>query len=121
MKKILLIIPILLISIIVFSQSAEDQWINRTKFFPTENCIDSVTCYTGVKVILNLPMIPDSAEVDIKLGTSHGLGDIYSRTVQKTSAIFSLPGVVQDSVGNAEIILGEYIIDENFFVNISLE
>jgi hypothetical protein len=119
MKKILLIAMICLLSKATFSQDSE--WINRVNFEPTEQCLDSVNCYTQVIMEINPEKIPDSAWMWLKIGSEYGSDNIYSKKYQKTDSLTEQPEVAIDDQGIIIINLGSYIIAGDFFVDMSIE
>lgn len=119
MKKIFLIIGLVFIALSLYSQE-DEQWINRTRYEVTENCPDTINCFSQVYVDVNLSVIPDSAQILFNIGTTYGAGDIFTRQLQKTEAAFTLPDVEETEGGNISVYLGEYLIDEHFFVDIQV-
>lgn len=118
MKRILLALSVAMVSLISL-QAQDDEWINRTKYTITENCVDSVSCYTQVLVDVNMASVPDSANITFNIGTNYGSADIYTRTIQKTGSVFTLDSISRLEDGNISVLLGEYLIsDEHFFVDV---
>lgn len=119
MKNLLFVLSLMALGTVLKAQ--DDGWINRTNFITTDHCVDSVTCYTLVVVDVNLATVPDSAQVQFNIGSTFGAGDIYSSKIVNAPSMFDLPNVSKDSLGNASVTLGEFIIGENFFVDVVIE
>jgi hypothetical protein len=118
MKKYLVIFSFFL-SLTVIAQ--EDQWVNRISFNTTANCIDSLTCYTQIAIEINKDAIPDSAKVTLIIGSTPGTNDIYSKRFQYVPSIYNENEVSRNTDGNPVFILGEYIVTEQFYVDVFIE
>ena len=107
---------------IVFIQASEDEnnWIYRVNYLTTEDCPDSVNCFTEVKVDINMQRIPDSAFMKLKIGPEFGSETIFSQQYLNAASLTSEAGVVADSTGLVTITLGKYLIDGPFFIDMEV-
>lgn len=118
MKKLFFVIGIFL-SLSVLAQ--DDQWVNQTSYIPTENCIDSVTCYTIVKMDVNLSALTDSSIFTINIGSTYGGTDFFTKTFIYSNQL-NVNAEVESITNNVALFnLGSYIIEEEFFVTIRIE
>jgi hypothetical protein len=120
MKKLLFTLLLGISFTCLISAQEENEWLYKIAFAGTENCIDSLTCYEQILIEVNMVMIPDSSNLVLKIGNTPGGSNIFSRQLLKSAGIFTQTNVVQDSVGNAVISLGEYIVDEQFYVDMEI-
>jgi hypothetical protein len=124
MKKFLSLAAFVLIVFVLNAQDAvpsNNDWINRINMVETDDCIDSVTCYTEVIVDVNRAVLIDSAYVKIIIGSTPGGSDIYNQRYQYTSSVTSLPNVSVADDGALKFSLGKFIVTESFFVDMLLE
>ncbi|HBH47865.1 MAG TPA: hypothetical protein DDX98_04460 [Bacteroidales bacterium] len=119
MKKLFAFILFVSITVISFAQEEEDMWLNRTNYINTDNCIDSVTCYTIVVVDINKAVVMDSMSFQFNIGKQYGASDIFGRSMVYTPAIYQEEGVT-DNGSFFTVKLGEFIITEEFFVDVQL-
>ena len=99
----------------------DNGWIKRINSLETQDCIDSVTCYTEVIVDVNRAILMDSVYVSIIIGSTPGGSDIYNQRYQYTSSVTSLPNVSVVDDGALKFSLGKFIVTESFFVDMLLE
>lgn len=124
MKRFFSLTIIALVALAANAQEApqgNNDWINRINMVETDDCIDSVTCYTEVIVDVNRAVLIDSAYVKIIIGSTPGGSDIYNQRYQYTSSVTSLPNVSVADDGALKFSLGKFIVTESFFVDMLLE
>jgi hypothetical protein len=119
MKKLFSLLLLSSLVLTVFAQEEEDMWLNRTNYINTDNCIDSVTCYTIVVVDINKAVVMDSMNFQFNIGTQYGASDIFGRNLVYTPAIYQEEDVT-DNGSYFTVKLGEFIITEEFFVDVQL-
>jgi hypothetical protein len=96
MKKLFSLLLLSSLVLTVFAQEEEDMWLNRTNYINTDNCIDSVTCYTIVVVDINKAVVMDSMNFQFNIGTQYGASDIFGRSMVYTPAIYQEEGVTDN-------------------------
>ena len=124
MKKFLSLVVFVLIIFVLNAQDAmpdNDGWINRINMVETQDCIDSVTCYTEVIVDVNRAILMDSVYVNIIIGSTPGGSDIYNQRYQYTPSLITQPGISVTDDGVLKFSLGKFIVTETFFVDMLLE
>lgn len=121
MKKMLFTMFMGLTITFLASAQEEEEWIYKISHIVTEHCIDSVTCYSEILVELNMNFIPDSTVLILKIGDTPGGDNIYNRQLIKTDDIYSQADVLKDNTGNAVVSMGEYLVDEQFYVDMEIQ
>jgi hypothetical protein len=101
------------------TQDPNNEWTYKISYLTTDDCVDSVTCYTEIVINLNMVIVPDSTLMNFKIGSTFGAGDIYDASYYRTPALPELPEVSIDSLGNANISLGKYIVGDDYYVDVS--
>ena len=124
MRKLIMIVLSMFLYIGVQAQEGttnEDVWINRINMIETQECIDSVTCYTEVIIDVNPVVVPDSLFIKVTIGSSYGLSDIYLASYQNTPSIGDNENVEVIEGGVIKINMGKYIVTEAFFIDMGIE
>jgi hypothetical protein len=120
MKRIVSLLLLAALAVPFVKAQTGNDWIYRVNFIPQSECPEGVTCPSEVKVDLNLSMIPDSSYIWLKIGSTAGSSDIYSRKYAYDNTFFQQSGVTTDGSGNVSISLGRYITGENFYVDMEI-
>jgi hypothetical protein len=96
MKKLFSLALLVSISFMLFAQE-DDTWINRTKYYQTENCIDSISCYTKIVVDINKMAVIDSFKIHLIVGSEIGASDKYNQEYIYTSDIYEQVNVADST------------------------
>ena len=119
MKKVIALFTLLLS--VVVANSQDGNWLNRTNYRITDNCIDSTQCLTRVTVDLNMSALADSTKVTFKVGLTYGTTEFDTKELIVVPSIFDRDDVVADSLGNAIVFLGDYLDNGELHVNVLIE
>jgi hypothetical protein len=120
MKKFFIFSVLAILMASSYTQEGDD-WINRISYNTTEECIDSIQCYTEVFVKVNMSVVLDSASICIKIGSTYGTDDIYGQCFLNAPSLKTEVGVASDQQGDITINTGKYIIGEEFFVDMTIK
>jgi hypothetical protein len=120
MKKILISLLFAALTGTILYAQGGDSWLYRVNFVPQSDCPQGEVCPNEVKVDVNFANIPDSCYIWLKIGSTAGASDIYSKKIGNYSSMSAHPGFTTDSQGNTSISLGKYVVGDNFYVDMEI-